>query len=232
MVNYVKLRYTLDPTTSFPGREIANLVKGTIQEYLDIIDPYVVVIGYETKNKLGEETHPHIHLHFTTDKATDTIRKALTRKWKNEGDERTRAALYSLKHEEDVKDEDFFFRYPLKQGGENLFHKYNVYPIGFDVELQIKLANEFYNTSVTVNRNKMEKELSKTSTYDKLQEYLDPLELKTTHEVMSKTYDFYLENKMAMNVNTIHGYCVTYCCATGLIDKCVILEKIKSLGIL
>ena len=84
-----------------------------------------------------------------------------------------------------------------------------------------------------INRAKMEKELNKTSTFDKLQEFLDPLELKSTDEVISKAFDFYLENKMAINVkNTIHGYCVTYSCLNKLIEKSVILEKIKSLGIL
>jgi len=228
MANYIKFRYTLE--VGCP-HHLKQLKAGLIQDYIDIITPVFMVIGYETKNKLGEETHPHIHIHFTTDKKVETIRKALTRKWKDEHETRTRAALYSLKQEDDVKDQDFFFRYPLKQGN-NIFDKYNLYPPTFDKEIQIKCANEYYNTSVTINRAKMEKELNKTSTFDKLQEFLDPLELKTTNEVISKTYDFYLENKMAMNVNTIHGYCITYCCLNNLIEKSVILDKIKSLGIL
>lgn len=228
MVNFVKLRYTVPPDCP---NFVNNLRKGNIKDYIDIIEPLVMVIGYETKNKLGEDTHPHIHIHFTTDKKVETIRKALQRKWKDEGETRTRAALYSLKQEEDVKDSDFFFRYPLKQGN-NIFDSYNIYPDGFDKELQIKCAIEYYNTCVEVNRVKMEKELNKTSTFDKLQEYLDALEINNTDQVMSNAYDFYLENKMAMNVSTIHGYCVTYSCLKGLINKSVIIEKIKSLGIL
>lgn len=228
MANYVKFRYTLEE--GFPKHLIPQLIK----DFIEIITPAVLVVGYETKNKVGEQTHPHLHLHFTTDKKVESIRKALTRKWKDEGETRTRAALYSLKQEEDVKDVDFFFRYPLKQGN-NDYDKFNVYPDGFDKDVQMKCAIEYYNTSVMINRQKMEKELNKTSTYDKLSEYLDSLALSvnlTSNLVIKFAVQFYIDNKMAISATTIHGYCVTYCVINGIIDKCVIYEKIKSLGIL
>lgn len=229
MADYVKFRYTLEE--GFPKHLIPQLIK----DFIEIITPVFLVVGYETKNKVGEQTHPHLHLHFTTDKKVETIRKALTRKWKSEGETRTRAALYSLKYEEDVNDVDFFFRYPLKQGN-NDYDKFNIYPDGFDKDVQIKCAIEYYNTSVTINRQKMEKELNKTSTYDKLEEYLNniasDLPYINSSNVIKLAVEFYIENKMAINAATIHGYCVTYCVTKGLIDKSVIYEKIKSLGIL
>lgn len=227
MANFIKFRYTLDPTDqNYLDGFRSKYVQNFISDYEKILSPVTCVWGYETKNKLGEATAAHIHCHFTTDKEIETIRKALTRKWKDEGETRTRASLYSLKLEKDVKDTDFFFRYPLKQG-DSLLEKYNVYPDGFEFEKQKLIAMEMYKTSVEVNRNKLETQLDKTTTFDKLCDYLALQEISNKHDVLKYTLLFYKTNKMSMNIKTMSGYALTYCCINNYISDQLIIESME-----
>lgn len=225
MANYIKFRYTFLEEKGSP-KLTKQLIRIYINDYLKIFDAKHLVVGFERKNNCGEETHPHIHIHFTTEKKIETIRKALTRKWKDEGEERTRASLYCLKQEDDVIDKNRFFRYPLKQGSQD-FMEVNEYPEDFDVSIERVLAMEHWNTSVEVNRQKLETVLSKESTFDKLVKYLDNLEIKSYELVLKNVLNYYKENKLAMNIATMAGYSLTYCSINNLISDEVILKKME-----
>ena len=229
-MTFIKFRFTLPPDFCEGARH--TFIRIGLQRYLTVFAARVIVSGYETQDSEGKPTAPHIHCHFETSKNIETIRKALTRMWKEDGEMRTRASLYCLKEEKDVQDMNFFFRYPLKQCGENYFHAFNKYPTDFNVEQQLHDANEHWKMSCEVNCQKRKSLENRQSTYDKLVLYLESKTCDTTNDVVSHAFDFYLQEKHAMNCATIHGYCLTYSCAAGLVSKDIVLNKIKSFGLL
>lgn len=228
MANLIKLRYTLYPESgqSTFEKQIDYLNTLGIKEYLHILEPQNIVIGFEKLNNLGEFTHPHIHFHFSTDKNIGAIRKGLTRYWKDSGETRIRAALYSLKQEDDVKDLTAFYRYPLKQLNKE-FHNFNKYPVDFDLKLQTVLANEQYNQVVEIARAKALSDSNKQSTFDKLLIYLDELKPNSKETVLSLTLKYYKREKLSMNISTMAGYALTYCSINDLVSDELILEKLK-----
>lgn len=226
MFSYIKLRYTLPPKDeSRPQHKPFEYFLQFIDEYVKILEPICISWGYEEKDKCGNPTHPHIHAHFTTDKKVETIRKALARKWKDEGETRTRSALYSLKQEEDVKDESYFFRYTLKQGDERML-THSVFPLGFDYKTQRLLAMEQYGQIVEVNRKKLETTLDKVTTYDKLAKYLDQFNHNCMKKIVDSSLEFYIDNNMAVNTKTIAGYALTYGLKNNLVQRSVVQQQI------
>lgn len=242
MAKYFKLRYTYpDDLQDLDNNEFANQVcdfnREHVLTWLDKIGAADYVFGVEQYNKLGEPTKRHIHIHFTSEKDISTIRRWLTRYWKDEmEDQRTRAALYSLVEENDVKDIERFFRYPLKQRSvpipenhRSLIHQINVVelcPVHINGEKHRLLAHEEWKNLVDVYKKKQETNLSKDSTYDKYCKWVSKnnIQLSSYQNVRDSLIQFYIENDMAINVNTIAGYVVTYGIKHGLIDK----EKIEA----
>jgi len=221
MSNFIKLRYTF-----FEKQTTSDFAKLFKLDYLRHIEPVHLVCGYETMNNRGELTHPHIHIHFSTDKNIAAIRKALTRMWAEAGEDRKRAALYSLKLEEDVKDPNFFYRYPLKQGSLT-FHEFNVYPPDFDFTTQRLLAQEQWSQICEVNNAKALSDANKQSTYDKLEVFLKEKSPTTKDTVLQLVLQYYKENRLAMNLATMSGYALTFCALNNLVCDSIILQRMN-----
>lgn len=224
-MTFVKFRYTF-PTDSIIGS--TRDIHCYISKYIEIIHPIHMVVGFESKDKFGQPTQSHIHIHFQTNADVGSIRTALRRFWEKEGETRQRAALYSLKEEVDVVDIDRFWRYPLKQGDKTL-EKFQKYPDGFDASLQRALAVEQYNNLVEVNNKKRDTEIGKESTYSKLKKYLDQVPLSTSREVNARVLDYYEQEEMSMNLKTMTGYTLTYCVQKKLVQKSVLLARMDEL---
>ena len=229
-MSYIKFRYTLS------ARDLGDLPRFNqyvVKKFLSFFKATNVTIGLEKLNKLGEETHQHIHIHFMTEVKIGTIRTALGRFWTEEEDKRTGNQKYSLREELDVKDPNRFWRYAWKQGAR----QYNVYENlfgleGFDPDVEMKCAQEEYKMIVEVNRHKMEKELDKTSTYSKIVEYLEGTKPQNLREVVSQTNDYYMKECSSMNANTIAGYVTNYAIQNKFIDKSKYDDKIYSMVLL
>jgi len=228
MTYYVKFRYTLlpdhlDDIKSFNGYFLRN--------YLNIFKAEYITIGLEKMNKLGEETHPHIHVHFTTDVKIGAIRTALSRFWQtDENDKRKGLAKYSLKEEEDVIEKNRFFRYAWKQSRD--YPSLEKLPDNFMISEELKCAQEEFQQLVLANRSKMEKTLDKSTTYSKLCVYLETVTPKDLGHLVSSVSEFYLKEGMAMNAATIAGYVTTYAINNGILEKDKFDKKILSLVML
>lgn len=239
MAKYYKLRYTFnnDIQELDDKKEVINRLNdfkhNELPEWIAKLEMIDYLYGIEELDKFGDATKIHIHIHFTSDKDCGTIRKWLTRRWKEQGDDRTRAALYSLKQEEDVKENDRFFRYVLKQKSQP--YK-NFMGCGLIKDLTLEklnemrlLAHEEWNTLVEVNRKKREKELKKDSTYDKICKYLEDKKISGQYDIATHILDFYMEEGMSINTNTIAGYVLTYGMINGYIDKAIALNRISNI---
>lgn len=84
-----------------------------------------------------------------------------------------------------------------------------------------------YDQVVTVNRLKMEKELNKQSTYDKMSKELDLMKFTSPLQVQAAVHAYYKKNKQSMNLKTMAGYALTYCSINDLVSDELILAKMN-----
>lgn len=206
---FFKFRYTL------ADGDIPR-AKMYLQAYfLNESEEYYAACGYETLNKLNENTHPHLHMHFVVKgKTIGAIRKALQRDFKSQNEKRKGNVLYSLSEEEDVKDVNRFLRYVWKQGGrqsrEAGFRE--SLPADMDVDLEVALAREEQERMWEFNKKKQAEAL-RPSTKDKLFEYLDGLneqnKFSSKREILIKIMEYYNSEEKSANKQTIMGYLQT-----------------------
>jgi len=188
---------------------------------------YQLTAGWETMDKYGEPTHPHIHIHFYTSMAVGSFRQAFTRSsdyvlGKEAGVTGNR--LYSIKEEKDVLEGDRFFRYVLKQGGDwfclgrniRIPHNWNDIDGSTTYDEQKTLAVEEYQQMVERNR-KLRDRKNAPNSCDRLLDYLSKLEPVPTGEtaILSAMVQYYVQRGQPANLNTLTGYMNVYLIRTG-----------------
>lgn len=227
MTNYIyaKFRYTFPDDADID--ELREEVGTYIAIFSQMFEPQLLTAGFETLDKCGEATHPHIHMHFTTSLTLGTMRKRFQRYAKDAGETRKGNHFYSLRAEEDVIDTHRFFRYPFKQGargtclGRIEMHNES-FSEEFDEKIEIPLAIEEYERMVETNRKKIAKMLG-ASTYDKFVAWIkerttDGRSCRSIESVSMMISIFYADEGMAMNTATMAGYVRTYCVNEGIIS--------------
>ncbi len=234
---WYKLRITLDDTIydpAMPAGKLRNFISSA-QEFKEVIDNYSlgkIVGGFETQNKLGEWTYPHVHFHFTSYTKKDTLVKQLKRIYHRLYDEALVGnKKYSCKIETDVNMERFF-RYSLKQYEA-------IEPImehklcsGFSIsELENfrKVAHAQYQLGIEVNQSKADKREIATTKFSRACLKLDKIETPTKLDIALAIQDVYLNDESPIHNQTIAGYTLAYCIKRGIISKEENAEKILSL---
>lgn len=163
---------------------------------------YPGILGVEDHNKLGEQIKKHLHYHFTSDVESGTLRRRLERTYplfKTRG-----KGWYSLGQEKDVKDDNDFYRYCLKQyNPENFVYKFDRVPIpqGFELMTQQLLAHEQYEKGKEILTKKRDKDCSRLSVYERIIDKvtLDSPNLKTLTEIKLYILDYFTENSLPPN---------------------------------
>lgn len=236
-ITFVKMRYTLP--NGLLG-DWSELVKSLVP-VLRVHD--ICTAGYEDRNKLGRDTHPHIHVHFNTKDEVKNIRERVKTWMKKRGDERTKEGnagcenkAYSLgtpKENEGLRSVERFARYPWKQRHRIQFLGEKV-PEGWDadeIQFQIERASAEYalNAENRVKAEEKAKEKAANSTYAKIKSACDENHPKTFHDVIEVAIDVYVKYEIAMNMQTMAGYCLTYAVSKGMVSKHQICDKIFGL---
>lgn len=219
-INYLKFRFT-------PQEELhdeSNYGAGLMTFVHHITDPLFITCGYEVLNKLGEPAKPHYHFHIATRKSIGAVRKAFQRSDYYKESNVKGNELYSLAEESDVVDQCRFFRYPFKQGGRRRFRE--IMPPDFDINVEMKCAQEEYASMVKFNQAKRDKALAPT-TCDKIMEYLESFEIKPTDDIdiLEKMIQYYADKGSAANKQTLLGYINTYKVRNGLITARQLASK-------
>lgn len=229
--NFIKFRYTFSPAEADPNvafEKIAKIVGylKTPAEMTEMISR-PMTIGVEEKDKCGNKTDKHLHVHFQSVSTVGTIRQRIMRFFKSIDEKRKGNKLYSLTQEEDVKDNDRFFRYPYKQGLlddwplENyLAKKYNIFPEAFDYDLQMRIAYEEWSRDVEFNCETKRRKEAKEALKDELFIYLQGLpenERNTPNLLLISILKYYVEGERVCNKQTILGLLNTACLKFGLI---------------
>lgn len=240
MANYYKLRYTFPDEVQDEENKtvlmdrIKEFCRTELIEWITHFEAVDYSYGIEFKDKYGEPTKIHVHMHFASDKDIGGMRKWITRRWKEQGEERTRASLYSFVEEKDVKDEERFYRYPLKQYAgkfsSGLTHRMLVASISPEKHAElVALAHDEWTRLCEINIKKRDTQLNKDTTYQKIEKHLGQMDIKTYGQVKDELIKFYMKEGMAINVNTIAGYVVTYSLNRGFLDPSQISAKLDKI---
>lgn len=216
-LHYYAFRYTLDPEIN-----VAHYFNATEHIFLDKMNAEYFTIGYETMNKYGELTNPHIHIHFATYDNMASIRARFVRYWKKNDESRSGNALYSLsayKGKTEIQDYNRFFAYPLKQNGKQFDKIMTKLPPDFDLDKMRELAYAEWCRNIDHNKKQRERAESKESTYDKIESELDDKEVSSIEDIQDVIIEFYKVNKLSANFKTMMGYVNTYRLRKGYMSK-------------
>lgn len=226
--HFIKFRYTF--ADGIPMNERYKILN-ELSERLEINDADYCSAGIEELDKLGDKTHPHVHIHYITYNKKNlkdilgSTRRKLQRYFGDIEEVRKGNCLYSLVEETDVKDVNRFLRYPYKQGGGDLgvFRKrLNRVPEDFDEVLEKALAKEEYERMVEFNRKKRDESLA-PSTKDNLMKYLTDIHqvnpFTNKLDIAEAIVNFYDQEEKSMNTSTMEGYLHLAVIRFGLMSK-------------
>lgn len=241
MAKFYKFRYTYN--NEYQNNENVNQLRKWIKDSFEdggvcglvISKALHYVYGVEHLNKFGEPTKIHAHIHFTSESKIESIRKSLQRWFKDDEEVRKGTELYSLVEEKDVIEVERFFRYPLKQVNFHITDENNTDRFGYfigdecNIEQMRLLAHEEWKKGVEVHLKNRERLCSKDTTYDKLAKYLNEKNCESFKQAIKMIVEFYAQEGMAMNINTMGGYAVTYSVKAGFLSPDYVASKIEKL---
>lgn len=173
-------------------------------------------LGFEKLNKYGEATAPHFHFNFLCDSTKEAIAQWVRRYplYNIKGN-----AMYSLSRHPDPDDYYRWFRYVFKERSLRKHCK------GFTTEEMDKmelLAKDERARSVKFNVEKREQLIKKSTLYERYAKKLDklfPLKKIDYKKIWLKLLSFYVEDKKAVNPQTIKGYTWLYLLKTGVLSN-------------
>lgn len=245
-VLHFKFRYTL------AGSMLPSAIDGMLKTLVPIFRVYdTITMGYETLDRAGRPTHPHLHIHFNTienDPKGAKIRARFQTWLKNNSDDRINGAkgaenkVYSLKTPEDgVFNIMRFYRYPWKQGGRvgTDLEKLQSFDCSDEdetdfIEMEIERAKAEYAALSDARAKAIAKHEDKVanSTYSKISRRCDELlscspKVVGMDDIMDTIIDVYVEHELSMNTSTMAGYALTYAVSKKILLKSDVRAAMK-----
>lgn len=216
---YFKFRYTFTDDRQDGTDKFTSQDKGSLRALCDFIKDYSqgkMTAGLECRNKTGEITKKHVHIHFISDKVRDTIAKRFVRIWMNENqDFRKKSQAYSLKAEADINEQKFW-RYPFKEikdGYKRGLHAFE----GFTDE-EYKEFNAVAHaqrlTQYEIVQTKVSKKEDQTFV-EKFCSYLDTKDVKEHKEIFVELFNFYISQNKPLNQKQLKDYSYLYMAKKG-----------------
>lgn len=207
---FYKYRFTYpDGDTQENQIMIANQLFSEIQSLYSMDGRMTMGIEHYTKGMVAAK--PHVHIHFVSKVASDSIRHHLRDKFEMIG------RVQSCKAEVLV-DEDKFWRYPLKQqkSETRIYRK----QIGFTDEVfhnMIDVAYACWKQSAEVAIRREEARVERTSR-DRLYTYLRAEGVDTVRSAMIAACQYYIQfPDETFNHMVVKGYVQMYCMRAGIV---------------
>jgi len=216
-----KFRYTLTA-----DEFVYDTIPALMDHILTLFGAIHYVAALEEKNGFMEPTHPHVHVHFTSELKLENMRSGF-KSWRHGlKDFRKGTEMYAFKLEVDVIDSDRFFRYPLKQEHPNV-DAIAAAPQGFDFGLQAYTAHDEWVREAEKKIAKRTKDALKTTVFGRMTVAIETEGVKftTVSGIACWMFDYYAANGMAPCYQTISGYAALHARATNLITTQEWVEK-------
>lgn len=176
-----------------------------------------LVMGIEHYTKGMVSAKPHVHIHFVSKHASDTIRHHLRTKFEMVGRVQVCKA-------EVLVDEDKFWRYPLKQqkGETKVYYR----TFGFEEREQnmIDVAYACWKQSAEV-AIRQEEARQERSSKERLWAYLDTQEYVDIRDSYIKAYEYYAHHEMQFNPQMVRGYVLMYLMKNGIVSAAYLVDS-------
>ncbi len=183
-----------------------NLVKKLFEH-----DPYKIsklTGGIETINKDGDRTWCHLHVHFASVGLRDTIAKFIREYLRDTYDQDTKGIKhFQLKPWALLNSERGYYQYCLKESLDpQLCYGFT----SEDLNQMHEVAKESLLKVQEIRQKKLCKKDTSECLYDRLCDYLDKTKCTNRSALRCHTSTFYVEDKRALNKQTMSGYVDTY----------------------
>ena len=227
---YYKFRYTFsqEEDEEFDESAMYNFEIET-SFFINLFKNYYydkMTTGIEYKDKFGNRTWAHLHIHFSSKTKKDTIVKQLKRKFKEEfSEDLIGNKKYCLSIETYINEEKFY-RYPLKQGLNLKFvdkhRNEELRQFGFtndELNLMYEKANDCWMIGQEVANKKQEHKEDSDTLYDRLLTNYKKNPKTLEIEILAQIFEFYQIEKRSININTCKGYVYNIMLDAGLITS-------------
>ncbi len=179
--------------------------------------------GIEFLNKLGEYTYAHFHLHFYSVSPRDTIAKQYRRILEDRfDDQESRGIKAFYLHATPTRDDDKFWRYPLKQGKD--YKLTSGFPYE-KIDHMFQVAHDSWKIGQEVALAKNDKRDSADTLFDRAREKIKKLNPQSKIEITKCFIEFYKEDSKPINRQIITGYVTLYQLHEGLITAMSLAES-------
>lgn len=159
---FYRLRLTLDDETLDDklggGGQFEHIMKGwllILEHWWNYCDEHFIydkgTAGFECKDKCGDFCRPHIHIHFDSRIKKDTIVHSLKRHYEEYHGEKLKGNnMYCLKIDPFPENDQKFFSYPMKQGGEHHSSGFSEY----EIDVFRAAGAQMYSSTCEINSKK------------------------------------------------------------------------------
>ena len=196
---YYKYRLTFSEEYSNleDQKRLAKCIVQSLKHYMLSVK-YTAAIEHYTK--CMAECKPHLHVHFMSNKSSDTIRKGLNKQFNFKG-RRPQACIAEI-----LVDENKFWRYPLKQQTGSTFRWAKTEGFTEDeIKNMVLVSNQCWKQAAEVAIKKVEKREAQT-TQDRLYDHLDTLQYIDFEELKVNALEWYVQACEVFNNNTLMNY--------------------------
>lgn len=244
---YYNFRFTFpfqtrETVLASPRDTVQCKVREISKTILDTLVPAYtnkLTCGVEFKNSRNEPTWCHMHCAFIAWKSRDTIAKALQREMDKSNYVCRGNKTFSLKPIAEVRDENKFFRYPLKQirpEDQNNKNWAFTRAVGFtqqELEEMRTIAHEQWLTSVEINNQKADRSDTNDTLFSKLSGIVKvAMDNEKTPDlsmnfrwIQKQVLAFYVQEEKPLNFSTMSGYSYLLGYRYGVISEDKILDK-------
>lgn len=173
--------------------------------------------GIEFLNKLGEYTYAHFHLHFYSVSPRDTIAKQYRRILEDRfDDQESRGIKAFYLHATPTRDDDKFWRYPLKQGKD--YKLTSGFPFE-KIDHMFQVAHDSWKIGQEVALAKNDKRDSTDTLFERAREKIKKLNPKGKYEITQCFIEFYKDDSKPINKPVIIGYVMLFQLLEGYISS-------------
>lgn len=159
--------------------------------------------GFEVRNKAGDHCKAHIHIAFKSTHIKQSMNRTIKRLLTEEFDQLYLGnKCYSFK-EQHVRNEEEFWRYPLKQGLNLQMCR------GFQkdrLEQMHKVASESYQKVCQVHQSKMDNKDNSDTLFQRVLSICKKNNDNSKRAIAKTFYSYYLEENKPINRQVIEGY--------------------------
>lgn len=191
-------------------------------EGLQYFTENIYTSGFEIMNRKGENCRAHIHLRFKSKLIKNSMHRTIKRFLETYEQETTGNKAMMFKTMIVPRNEEEFWRYPLKQNLSKLQRGFTP----TQLTNMHEIAKASYEKTIQVSQSKLDRQDTSDTLFDRVMSKLNKdISPNTTRKVATAFLALYVEENRPINKTTIDGYILNAQIKLGILTQDALLEK-------